>query len=309
MRIDGTKWRSRSRSIKSSAASDEVQAHAILGNSPSSDEGSSAGFDLGSSAGFDLSPSSYGPVRGNGPKQRDSLQSNHCAMVSVMVGDMVGDSLQPSCSMASGLCRLMENVTLRVANDDVAPARNMHIGNDKDGPYARYVVTFPVQKPSGMTSTHGAYDVANVAQPAANAPPKRVAGEQSHPSTSHHKTRRFGCSFCNNPIQSYNLKMYDHARAVCFENSPENSQKKSCYASLWELETGKEWVDDADYADKSKDKWSHAGDQPKRTWTWTDWSKKSWGSTSWNDSGWSERSVNAQQWERSTSSSWGAGSW
>jgi hypothetical protein len=304
MRIDGTKWRSRSRSIKSSAASDEVQAHAILDNSPSSDEGSSARFDL--------PPSSYGPVRGNGPKQRDSLQSNHYAMVSVMVGDMVGDSWQPSCSMVSGICRSMEKVTLGVANDGAAPARNMHIGNDKDGPYARYVVTFPVQKPSRMTSTHGAYDVANAAQPATNAPSKtskRVAGEQSRPSASHHKTRMFGCSFCNKPIHSYNLKKYDHVRWVCFENSPENSQKKSCYASLWELETGNEWVDDADYADKSEDKWSYADDQPQRTWTWTDWSEKCWGSTSWNGSGWSERSVNAQQWDRSTSSSWGAGSW
>ena len=301
MRIDGTKWRSRSRSIKSSAASDEVQAHAILDNSPSSDEGLSARLDL--------APSSYGPVPGNRPKQRDSLQSNHCAMVSVMVGDMVGDSLHPSCNMASGLCRLMENVTLRVANDDVAPARDMHIGNDRDGPYARYVVTSPVQKPPGMTATHVAYDVANVAQPATNATSKRVAEAQAHPSTSHHKTRRFGCSFCKNPIQSSNLKKYDHVRWVCFENSPENSQTKSCYDSLWELEAGKEWVDDADYAAKSKDTWSHAGDQPKRTWTCTKWSKKCWGSTSWNDSGCSERSVNAQQWERSTSSSWGAWSW
>ena len=224
MRIDSAKWRSRSRSINSSTASDEVQAHATLDDSPSSDEGSSAVFDLPFS--------SYGPVRGNDAKKRDSLQSKHGAMVSVRVGDMVGDSRQPSYNMVSGICRLMQNVTLGIANDGAAPACNMLIGNDKDGPYAHYVVASPVQKPSRRTSTHGAYDV----RLATTAPSKRVAEEQSRPSASHHKTRRFGCSFCEKPIHSNNLRMYDHVRWVCFENSPETSQKKSCYAELWELE-------------------------------------------------------------------------
>ena len=218
---------------------------------------------------------------------------------------MVGDSRQPSYNMVSGICRLMQNVTLGIANDGAAPACNVLIGNDKDGPYAHYVVAFPVQKPSRRTSTHGAYDV----RLATTAPSKRVAEEQSRPSASHHKTRRFGCSFCEKPIHSNNLRMYDHVRWVCFENSPETSQKKSCYAELWELETGKEWVDYADYADKSTDKWSYADDQPKSTWTWCDWSEKCWSSTSWNGSGWSERSVKDQQWASSTSSSWGARSW